>query len=284
MNSNLNIGVIQLTSGESVDNNVDQILQKIEKLRSVDLICTPENSLFFRVTKGKPMVGLSLNDSSVLKLQKFVDETKTPIMLGSIPLKEDGGISNATVFLEAGKAPQVLYRKIHLFDVDVPGAPPSRESEVFSFGAKPTLWSFRGWKIGLSICYDLRFSELYREYGKAGADLILIPSAFLVPTGQAHWEVLVRARAIENQCYVVAAAQGGEHLSASGEKRYTYGHSLVVNPWGEVVLELSDGSLSPPSAEKVQGSVTLEKSALEKVRRQIPMANHRVRRRWESEK
>ena len=275
MSSELNVAVIQLTSGELVESNVDQILQKAEKLAGVaDLICLPENSLFFRISKK--IEGLTLEDPAFSRLQNFVEEKKSALMLGSVPLKEDGHVSNATVLLEPGQPPAVLYRKIHLFDVDVPGAPPVRESESFSFGSKPTLWNFRGWKIGLSICYDLRFSELYNGYGRAGADLILIPAAFLVPTGQAHWEVLVRARAIENQCFVVAAAQGGEHLAPAGEKRYTYGHSLVVNPWGEVVLELSDSN--------AQGSVKLEKCLIEKVRRQIPMKNHRSIRRWETEK
>jgi nitrilase len=194
------------------------------------------------------------------------------MMIGSIPF--DGGAKpfNATVFLRPGQKPEVVYRKIHLFDVDVPGAPAVRESETFSFGPEVAIVEWRGWKIGLSICYDVRFAELYRHYGRKHVDLILIPSAFLVPTGQAHWDILVRSRAIENQCFVVAAAQSGEHVSASGEKRHTYGHSMVVGPWGEKEVELMD--------DQTWGIARLEKSALEKTRARIPMDDHRRKRNW----
>lgn len=274
MSSSLQIAVLQLSSNESIDRNLEQIVDQLEKLPSgqIDLVCLPENSLFFRIKRATAMPEIPLIHRAFVKLQSIVDAQRFALMV-TTPLTENRLTSNATVLLEPGKSPKVLYRKVHLFDVDVLGAPSVRESEAFDYGAEPTVWTWKGWRIGLSICYDLRFSELYRAYSKAGVDLILIPSAFLVPTGQAHWEVLVRARAIESQCFVAAAAQGGEHLGETGEKRYTYGHSLVVNPWGEVVLELSEANRT--------GFVKIDTSLCERVRQQIPMAEHRRRRKWE---
>jgi nitrilase len=124
----------------------------------------------------------------------------------------------------------------------------------------------KGWKIGLSICYDLRFSELFLTYAKQAVDLILVPSAFLVPTGRAHWHVLLRARAIEAQAYVLAAAQGGKHISGKAQ-RETFGHTLAVGPWGEVISEL----------EEAPGHIIIElrPESITKVREQIPMDGHR---------
>lgn len=277
MSQNLRVAAVQLTSGEDVTANADQILKILETLPSgVDLISLPENALWLRISKAHALKEIRVDDPEIVRLQKYVDRSGAGLMIGSVPHREGESVFNATVFLEASKVPRVVYRKLHLFDVDVPGAPPARESENFEYGYEPAILEWRGWKLGLSICYDLRFSELFHGYGEAGVDAILIPSAFLVPTGQAHWEILVRARAIENQCYVIAPAQGGEHVSLQGEKRYTYGHSMVVSPWGEKLVELT------PSQKA--GVVELEKTAIEKVRRQIPMRSHRMQRRWENQK
>jgi predicted amidohydrolase len=171
------------------------------------------------------------------------------------------------LFFAPGHPARVVYVKTHLFDVDVEGAPPVRESDHFVGGGGPATVELKGWKFGLSICYDLRFAELYLKYAEA-VDVILIPSAFLVPTGQAHWHVLVRARAIENQCFVAAPAQSGEHTSvASGPSRRTFGHSLVVDPWGAVLLDMEHA----PGAAVVE----LKRDLIEKARRQIPMQGHR---------
>lgn len=274
MKSSLTVAAVQLTSGENINANADQILSLLNGLTSkVDLICLPENSLYFRINKTTPAPDIRLDDPSIQRLQRFADDQDTAILIGSIPNREGGSLYNSTVFLEPRQAPRVVYRKIHLFDVDVPGAPPARESETFQYGPDTAMIGWRGWKLGLSICYDLRFSELFAQYSRSEVDLILIPAAFLVPTGQAHWEILVRARAIESQCFVVAAAQGGEHVSSSGEKRHTFGHSMIVGPWGEKLMELG--------GENRVGISQLDKSSIEKVRRQIPMREHRARRRWE---
>jgi predicted amidohydrolase len=271
--SQLNVAVVELTSTDEVAFNLDQISQLISKVDAVDLICLPENCLYFRIDKASPMIDFAIDDPAIQKLQMIVEHKQTALMLGSIPLRENGYRTNASVLLEPGKLPQVLYRKLNLFDVDVSGAPSVRESDVFRHGSESRVFEFHGWKIGLSICYDIRFPELYLQYALCGVDLVLIPAAFLVPTGRAHWEILIRARAIESQCFVVAAAQGGEHIGQNGETRHTYGHSLVVGPWGEVLLQMA----APKKIEVVK----LDKNVIEKVRRQIPMSYHRRSRRWE---
>jgi predicted amidohydrolase len=266
-----------LTSINDVTENVSQILKILATLPTtdLDLICLPENSLFFKLAKNESIPSLPLDHPQIERLQKFVDERDVGLMLGSIPNGPNDRPYNSTVFLRPKQKPEILYRKIHLFDVDVPGAPPVRESESFEHGPKPSVVEWRGWKIGLSICYDLRFPELYEQYAKIPVDLILIPSAFLVPTGQAHWDILVRARAIESQCYVVAAAQGGEHVSARGEKRHTYGHSMIVEPWGGKLVEIVD--------DKRWAVARLEKSVIERTRSRIPMREHRKNRAWKDE-
>lgn len=266
--SSLRVGVGQLTSTEDITKNSEQIVNLVEQTLSkgpVDFFCFPENSLFFRVRKSSITQYLSLDELSDGPLQKAVALHKVPLML-TTPLMVAGQRANATLLFENQKRPQVLYQKIHLFDVDVPGAPPVKESDHFQHGEKPFVWQFKDWKIGLTICYDLRFSELFLHYAKASVDGILVPSAFLVPTGQAHWHTLLRARAIESQCYVVAPAQMGEHV-VQGESRQTYGHSLAVDPWGRVLVDLEQS----PSMAVVQWN----KEEIQKVRRQIPMQNHR---------
>jgi predicted amidohydrolase len=157
------------------------------------------------------------------------------------------------------------YRKIHLFDVDIPGGATLRESDATAAGADAVVIDIDGAPVGLSICYDLRFPELYRALVKdRGAQVLLVPSAFTAHTGAAHWHVLLRARAIEDQAWVVAPAQWGRQ----NEKRESYGHSLVVDPWGSIVGEQADDD----------GVVvaTLEGAAVEKRRTQMPCLTHAV--------
>ena len=157
------------------------------------------------------------------------------------------------------------YRKIHLFDVDIPGGAVLRESDATAAGDEAVVVDIAGVKVGLSICYDLRFPELYRTLVKdKGAEVVVIPAAFTAHTGAAHWHVLMRARAIEDQVWIVAAAQWGKH----NDKRESYGHSLVVDPWGTIVGELAEGD----------GVVaaTLDGDIVAKRRAQMPVLRHAV--------
>lgn len=268
----LRVAVGQMTSTDSVSKNLEQMVQltgQIKDLDLVDLVAFPENAMFFRISKKGELPGLSPDDSHFAVLKEICERHQLTILVGSAPMIEPSGrISNATVWVEPGGVANVVYRKIHLFDVDVAGAPPVRESDLFEHGREPKVIDFKGWRLGLSICYDLRFSELYAQYARAKVDAIFIPSAFLVPTGEAHWHVLTRARAIESQAYVIAPAQSGEHLGQNGDVRRTYGHSMAIDPWGLVLGDLEN------TGPKIQ-VFTLERKRLEWVRGQIPQAGHR---------
>ena len=271
MKTELIVGVAQMTSIDSVAENVKQISKLV---RSVSEPCSfvlfPENCLYFRLEKKQQLPQISFESEHIKALQRLSDETQQRLMLGGVPWvseKSSSKVKNSIVLIAPNKKPQVYYSKIHLFDVDVPGAPPVRESEVFDGGERPCILEVDGFLIGLSICYDLRFSYLYDIYARLEVDAVVVPSAFLVPTGLAHWHTLLKSRAIENQCYVLAAAQSGEHKSANGS-RMTYGHTLAVGPWGDVLCDLGN------QAPKVE-VITLKKEEINKVRSQIPMKNHR---------
>lgn len=150
---------------------------------------------------------------------------------------DDERCFNTSVFLDAHGAVKATYRKIHLFDVDIPNGPQLRESKQTAGGSEVVLVDSRCGMLGLSICYDVRFPPLYQALVDRGAVAITIPSAFTATTGAAHWHVLLRARAIENQCYVIAPAQHGQH----SKHRASYGHSMIINPWGEVIAEIDTG-------------------------------------------
>lgn len=269
MKSSLSIAICQLTSVDDVALNLQQIENLLSPVKpgEVELVCFPENCLYMRIKEGEDMPGFDVADPTLRRLCELAVELKTSFHLGSIPLREREKLSNASVLIDPQGFARVTYRKVHLFDIQLEGQKPIRESDVFHHGVKAESFMTHDWKIGQTICYDLRFSELFYQYALEQVDVILVPAAFLVPTGQAHWEVLLRARAIESQAYVVAAAQAGTHKSSKGQ-RQTYGHSLVIDPWGQIVAQ---GVSDQPQLLKVQ----LNKAEIAKVRRQIPMHDHR---------
>jgi deaminated glutathione amidase len=265
MSDSLKLSIVQMTSVDRPEEN----LMSIEKAyltaveQGADLAVFPENSVFLRIQAGAPTLGLS--SEQIARLEELTRTRKTSLMLTTPIANGDGKFRNSTFLFNPGEKMQEVYAKVHLFDVDVDGAPSVRESATLVPGTGPKIIDFRGWKIGLSICYDVRFSELFSNYAQK-TDLIFVPSAFLVPTGEAHWHTLLRARAIECQAYVAAPAQCGAH-SAAGQTRRTYGHSLVVDPWGKVLGELDGG----PDVLTLE----LQREEITKVRKQIPMARHR---------
>lgn len=272
----LEVAVCQLTSVNNVEANVAQILSCLRELEESppDLVSFPENALYFRLKDGEAVPSIELDDSRLMPIRTWAKQFKSHIHLGSVPRRLTSGAAdkpfNSTVLIDAEGEIADVYQKIHLFDVDVAGHKPVRESDGFAAGAKSSVFEIKGWKIGCTICYDLRFSELFLQYAKQGVEVILIPSAFLVPTGKAHWDILTRARAIESQTYILAAAQGGVHADDQGHSRSTYGHSIVVDPWGTVMGEVDDHA----GARRVlRAKLSLEK--LKSVRAQIPMGQHR---------
>lgn len=179
-------------------------------------------------------------------------------------LIEDGKVANRSFVIDREGEVRATYDKIHLFDVDLPTGESWRESNVYSAGKGVVLVNGTPMgKLGLTICYDLRFPGLFARLAEADADVIAVPAAFTVPTGKAHWHVLLRARAIESELFVVAAAQVGHHEDG----RNTFGHSLVVDPWGEVILDMGD--------EPGVGFADIDLKRISEVRSRIPALNHR---------
>ena len=265
----LSIAACQMTSVDDVETNVRQIETLLESVQTpIDIAFFPENCLYMRLVEGQAIPGLTLQDPAFEKLKKIAKRKQVHLHLGSIPLRENQKLTNATVVVSRDGEIECTYRKMHLFDITLEGQKPIRESDVFNHGPEPRLWEVDGWKIGQTICYDLRFAELFSYYAKKSCDVIVVPAAFLVKTGQAHWEVLLRARAIESQCYIIAAAQAGSHRNAQGSERKTYGHSLIISPWGEI---LAQGSADHPEVLLKQ----LDQAQVELVHRQIPMRSHR---------
>lgn len=270
MLNRLNIALCQMTSIDVVADNLKSIKQSFESLsnyRDLDLVCFPENSLYMRMKEGEEVPGIALDHPAFSEIGSLAKARSCHIHLGSVALKEDGFVSNASVLVNPDGSHHVSYRKMHLFDVDLAGEKSIRESDAFKHGSDFEVIEIKGFRLAQTICYDLRFPELFSHYlAQHDVDAFLVPSAFTVPTGVAHWEVLLRARAIENQSYVLAAAQGGTHEGERGQKK-TYGHSMIIDPWGEV--------LATATSEAPVIYSQLKKEKISAVRKQIPMVNHR---------
>ena len=205
-----------------------------------DLICTPECSNI--ITHDKKYL---LNNSTyqyncpiIKKAKIFAKQNKVFINIGSLllKLKENKKLVNRSILIDNNGKIKSTYDKIHLFDVNISSRETHRESHFFIKGKRKVLSKIKNVKIGLTICYDLRFPDLYRYLAKKGAEIILIPAAFTVPTGKAHWDTLVRARAIENSVFIIATNMCGTHHSG----RKTYGHSRLFDPWGNIENKCSN--------------------------------------------
>lgn len=186
---------------------------------------------------------------------------------GSIAERAGEKLFNTTVVFNPEGAEIARYRKIHLFDIVSPDGTGYRESNTYGGGSEIVTYEADGVKVGCAICYDVRFPEMFLALRRAGADVIFLPSAFTQQTGRDHWEVLIRARAIETQCWIVAPATWGKHTERGGEARFTFGHSLISDPWGQVVAKASDGV----------GWITarIDMALLARVRRDMPVLDHR---------
>jgi predicted amidohydrolase len=261
----LTVGVCQMQSTEDVDANLAQVESLLASFRTpVDVAVFPENCLFLRIDKNSPLQKFEITDPIFRRLTAISEKSRWPLLLGSVPLLEGSKTYNAMIWIQSGQAPQVVFRKMHLFDVDVPGEKPQRESAVFAAGTRPETLQMGGFQWGLSICYDVRFADLYSVYAQLGCEVLFVPSAFLVTTGLAHWHVLLRARAIESQAFVIAPAQAGLHSGPATTTRQTFGHSLIVDPWGEIVAE---SHVAGPDVLVYK----LDRERVDKVRAAIPM-------------
>ena len=212
---------------------LEKLFKKTNKFKP-NLICTPECSNIITFDKKYLFSNVNYqNDCPIIKIsKKFALKNKVNIHLGSLLLKIKGEkkLANRSILINKKEEIEKIYNKINLFDVNISNIESHRESHSFIKGKKLVVTNIDGIKIGLTICYDLRFPLLYRKLAKKGSQIILIPAAFTVPTGIAHWETLVRARAIENSLFIVATNMCGIHHSG----RKTYGHSILIDPWGKI--------------------------------------------------
>ena len=263
----LRVACIQLSSGPDQAANLARVELWLDeaKGRGAELAVLPENFALMGVPDADKRAVAEPQASS--KLLEFLSRQSAShgmaIIGGSVLLQGDGGkLRNACPVFDTSGSLVAIYDKIHLFDVEV-GGELYRESAIVQAGDRPVMAGLDGFNIGLSICYDLRFPELYRHFADQGCNLISVVAAFTEATGRAHWQPLLQARAIENQCYLLASAQWGVHA----DMRRTWGHSMIIDPWGEVVAELPEG-------EGVIAA-TLSADRLHSVRHSLPVLSHR---------
>ena len=233
---------VQMRSGRTVGDNVATVSEMIREARSVgaDFIATPENTTIMDEDRERLAASIfpDTGDNPTLReFQALTKELECWLLVGSLPVKvDDGRFGNRSVLIKPDGSVAARYDKIHMFDVQVSESEQYRESKNYRPGRTGVLASTPWGALGMTICYDLRFPYLYRALAQAGAKLLTVPSAFTKVTGQAHWHVLLRARAIENACFVIAPAQGGKHENG----RETFGHSMIIDPWGKVLAEAAE--------------------------------------------
>jgi predicted amidohydrolase len=234
----MKLACIQINSGSNIDDNLKSIDDLVRKAMSAGatFICTPENTCHIVAKSADKLNSAPTEDNhrALHYFREIAKELGVTISVGSLSVKiSDDRLANRSYLIAPTGDIIATYDKMHLFDVQLAGGEHYRESDIFVYGEEPVLAQTDFAKIGMSICYDVRFPHLYRQYALAGAEILLIPAAFTVPTGEAHWHTLLRARAIENGCFVIAAAQTGTHDGG----RKTYGHSLIIDPWGTVLAD-----------------------------------------------
>jgi len=258
---------IQLTAGPDLAPNIAAAAERIRAAHAMgaELVLTPENTTM--IEPRRPLL-----------LEKALPEARHPaipafaelaaelgiwLLIGSLAIKvEAARCANRSYLFDPTGRVAARYDKIHMFDVDLASGERYRESASFRPGSAAIMADLPWGRLGLTICYDLRFPALYRALARAGADFISVPSAFTRPTGEAHWQVLLRARAIETGCYILAPAQCGEHA----EGRKTWGHSLIVSPWGEIVAEAGE--------EPAILTARIDPAAVAAARRMVPALTH----------
>jgi deaminated glutathione amidase len=263
------VAAVQLNATADMAGNLQRARELIRKAkdRGAELVALPEHFAYLGPQDQNPPSAQPLNGPLVAEFGELAGKLGIFLLLGSFPEITGAGSPpcNTSVLLGRDGAVLAAYRKIHLFDVDLAGGPSYQESRSTSPGLEVVTAALPGspFTAGLAICYDLRFPELFRGLTDQGADLIFLPAAFTLATGRDHWQVLVRARAIENQAYVIAPAQWGRHSPG----RRSYGRSLIVDPWGVVLAQAPD----------TEGFILAElhHDRLARLRREMPCLQHR---------
>ncbi|WP_431688260.1 carbon-nitrogen hydrolase family protein [Hahella sp. NBU794] len=273
--SEFTLAIVQLVSTSDIEQNLARVEHWVAEAAGggAQLVLLPENFALFESKRSLDIGAAEAESEGPIRgfIAGLAKRFGVWIIAGSLPCAQrpdgapiDGRVRSACWVFDDSGATVARYDKIHLFDVDVKDAYGAyRESAIFEPGEKVVVIDTPWIRVGLSICYDLRFPELYRAMAEQGAELVTVPSAFTYVTGEAHWETLLRARAIENQVFIAAANQGGIH----SESRRTYGYSMVIDPWGKVMAGLEEG----------EGVIlsTLNKAELQEVRARMPVLAHR---------
>lgn len=264
------VGVVQMTSTADVDANMSAVHRLVAEAasRGAQMAVVPECFSYLGPEKGKVDIAESIDEGGPIleRCRQAARDAGVDVVYGGFWEKSDapGKVRNACIYMRADGDIASVYRKIHLFDVDLPDGTKILESETVEAGSDPAVVADAPFgTLGLSVCYDLRFPELYRRLVDAGAIALAIPAAFTLTTGKDHWHVLLRARAIEQQCYVLAAAQTGHHYG----RRWSYGHALIADPWGTILAECGEGE-GVAVAE-------IDPVYVEKVRAALPSLSHR---------
>jgi deaminated glutathione amidase len=273
----MRVAVIQMSPTADKGQNIAQARSLIEGVaarQTVDLVVLPEmwtclgggRAQKFDAAEPLPSPGGTGSEAYEF-LRRAAAENGFYVHGGSIGELESNRIFNTSLVFSPNGEELGRYRKIHLFDIVTPDGQGYRESATFGAGEQVVTIDINGVKTGLAICYDLRFPELFWALRKQGAELIVLPAAFTLQTGKDHWEILLRARAIETQCWIAAAACIGVHRDADGEPRYTYGHSLIADPWGHVIAKASDGL--------GWAVANMDRALMTKIRANMPVLEHR---------
>lgn len=264
----LRVAAVQMNSGTEVELNVASILESIRRAADIgaQLVVFPENCTQLAPTAERLAAAESLDGPQVSEIREAAARSGVHVLLGSVSERSHSPEHtwNTSVLIQKNGSIGSIYRKIHLFDVQVSSDTSLRESaSVLAGDWSPTVGEVEGWRVGMSICYDLRFPELYRGLADQGAHVLMVPAAFTFRTGASHWELLLRARAVENQSWLVAPGQTGRHYGG----RESWGHTMVVDPWGQVVAQRAEGV----------GMVlaTLEAAAMIDIRKRLPSLRHR---------
>ncbi|WFE74208.1 carbon-nitrogen hydrolase family protein [Roseinatronobacter sp. S2] len=269
----LRAALLQLNSGDDPAANLPVTLDYLHEAAAggAHIALTPEVTNCVSSSRAHQNNVLQHEDSDITlaTLRDAARELQIWVLIGSLALKThdaDGRFANRSFLIAPDGTIAARYDKVHMFDVQVSEAESYRESSGFRPGTHAVLADTDLACIGLSVCYDLRFAYLYRALAQAGAEILTVPAAFSPVTGAAHWHVLLRARAIETGCFVLAPAQTGQHAAHEGKPRQTYGHSLAVSPWGEVLLDMG----TQPGV----GFVTLDLDQIVGARGRIPALFH----------
>lgn len=269
----MRVALLQITSSDDPAENLNVVKRMMTQAAAdgAQFVLTPEvtNCLSASRDRQREVLSTQATDPTLAGLRDHAASLGLWLNIGSLALKpegEGGRFHNRSFLIDPAGEIAATYDKIHMFDVALEGEKPIRESDGYQPGDRAVLAETPLGRVGMTICYDLRFPALFRRLAKAGAQILTIPSAFHPVTGAAHWEPLLRARAIENGAFVLAAAQCGTHKASVGRQRESYGHSLVVSPWGQV---LADGGSEPGIV-----SVDLDMDEVEQSRRRVPSLTH----------